>query len=102
MKIKELNSKSKVLITNRYYLLISYETIVLVYDKQNEFFFKLDKFLKKDFYNQTYYVSSSTTTTKHINSFLNYYNLKNNYEDKTKVRIVNSETMDSIDLLEIK
>lgn len=102
MKIKELNNKSRVLITNRYYLLISYETIVLIYDKLNEIFYKLDKFIKKDFYNQAYFVSGSRTTSKHINEFLNYYNLKFNYEDKTKIKVVNADFINNIDLLEIK
>ena len=98
MKIKILDLKSKVLITKQFYLLISYEAVVLIYDKYNEIFYKLDSFVKKDFYNQSYIVSSSRTTTKHINNFLDYYNLKNNYTDKTKLKIVNKEFIENIDI----
>ena len=76
IKIENFKKQNVMMIeTETKAVLISYKTIVMFYDKTNKKLYKIDKFIKKDFYNQSYTVSSSVTTSKHINLFLNQLNI---------------------------
>ena len=89
IKIENFKKQNVMMIeTEKKAILISYKTIVMFYDKIEKKLYKIDKFIKKDFYNQSYIVSSSVTTNKHISLFLNELNIT---DLKTKA-IIKDET----------
>lgn len=63
---------------NKYIILFSYETIICVYDREQNKVIKTDKFY-------------SRTTSKHFNQFMNYYGF-----DKTDIKIVFDEEFKNI------
>ena len=58
---------------SKYIVLFSYETIIAVFDRQENKVIKTDRFY-------------SRTTSKHFNQFMNYYGF-----DKTDIKIVSDE-----------
>lgn len=63
---------------SKYIVLFSYETIIAVYDRQENKVIKIDKFY-------------SRTTSKHFNQFMNYYGFS-----KTDIKIVSDEEFKNI------
>lgn len=77
IKIENFKKQNVIMIeTEKKAILISYKTIVMLYNKIEKKLYRLDCFKKIDFNGETKIVSNSVTTNKHISLFLNHLNIR--------------------------